>query len=46
MKTATIYIDGEARWRGFAGKNVPTRSPLMRQPLGDDMQAPSRDAAA
>ena len=39
MKTVTIYTDGKA---GFAAlKNVPTRSPLARQPLGDDKQAPS-----
>ena len=38
MKTVTIYTDGKA---GFAAvKNVPTRSPLARQPLGDDEQAP------
>lgn len=39
MKTVTIYTDGKA---GFAAlKNVPTRWPLTRQPLGDDKQAPS-----
>ena len=39
MKRVTIYTDGKA---GFAAlKNVPTRSPLARQPLGDDRQAPS-----
>ena len=39
MKIITIYTDGKA---GFAAlKNVPTRSPLARQPLGDDKQAPS-----
>ena len=39
MKIVTIYTDGKA---GFAAlKNVPTRSPLARQPLGDDKQAPS-----
>ena len=39
MKTVTIYTDGKA---GFAAlKNVSTRSPLARQPLGDDKQAPS-----
>ena len=39
MKTVTIYTDGKA---GFAAlKNVPTRSPLARQPLGDGRQAPS-----
>ena len=46
MKTVTIYTDGKA---GFAAlKNVPTRSPLARQPLGDDKQAPSdgRDRGA
>lgn len=42
MKTVTIYTDGKA---GFAAlQNVPTRSPLARQPLGDDKQAPSDKA--
>ena len=39
MKTVEIYTDGKA---GFAALfDVPTRSPLARQPLGDDKQAPS-----
>ena len=38
----SVYTDGKA---GFAAlKNVPTRSPLARQPLGDDKQAPSDKA--
>ena len=38
MKTVEIYTDGKA---GFAALfDVPTRSPLARQPLGDDEQAP------
>ena len=42
MKTVEIYTDGKA---GFAAlQNVPTRSPLARQPLGDDKQAPSDKA--
>ena len=44
MKTVTIYTDGKA---GFAAlKNVPTRSPLARQPLGDDKHAPSEQAGS
>ena len=43
MRTVTIYTDGKA---GFAALyDVPTRSPLARQPLGDDKQAPSGRAA-
>ena len=38
MKTVTLYTDGETREAGFS--YVPTRSPLARQPLGDDT-APS-----
>ncbi len=38
MRTVTIYTDGKA---GFAALiDVPTRSPLARQPLGDDKHAP------
>ena len=38
MKTVTIYTDG-----GYCFANpgdVPTRSPLARQPLGDDSKGP------
>ena len=38
MKTVTLYTDGKTRGAGFC--DVPTRSPLTRQPLGDD-KAPS-----
>jgi len=39
MKTVTIYTDGKGR--GAAFRDVPTRSPRARQPLGDDTHAPS-----
>ena len=44
MRTVTIYTDGKA---GFAALiDVPTRSPLARQPLGDDKHAPSEQAGS
>jgi len=44
MRTVTIYTDGKA---GFAALiDVPTRSPLKRQPLGDDKHAPSEQAGS
>ena len=42
MKTVTIYTDG-----GFCfanPENVPTRSPLKRQPLGDDNKCRRKEA--
>ena len=38
MKIVILYTDGETRDAG--SHDVPTRSPLARQPLGDD-KAPS-----
>ncbi len=44
MRTVTIYTDGKA---GFSALiDVPTRSPLKRQPLGDDKHAPSGQAGS
>ena len=40
MKTVTIYTDGKAGFAAFE-KCPPRCSPLARQPLGDDRQAPS-----
>ena len=41
MKTVTIYTDGKA---GSAALILcPPRSPLTRQPRGDDRQAPSEE---
>ena len=48
MKTVILYTDGACSGNpgpgGWAGllrkpKDVPARSPLARQPLGDDMAA-------
>ena len=44
MKIVEIYTDGKADFAALV--DVPTRSPLARQPLGDDGQAPPDEAVS